>query len=177
MSAATRSRRPQTSARSSSRVCNSAGNGPWRLQTHWPIFSPISAGSRWRAARSEATVGQREDQRCADPLKSIAYGGEAGIRTLGRGLSPYNGLANRRFRPLSHLTARTTSIRCAGTCEITVAPALAPTKRKNRRHRAGKTVDFAKSHDPNEFVARFPGTGFLRTGDNFGDTFGPVFRA
>jgi hypothetical protein len=33
-------------------------------------------------------------------------GGEAGIRTLGRGLSPYNGLANRRFRPLSHLTAR-----------------------------------------------------------------------
>jgi hypothetical protein len=33
-------------------------------------------------------------------------GGEAGIRTLGTGLSPYNGLANRRFRPLSHLTAR-----------------------------------------------------------------------
>ncbi len=32
-------------------------------------------------------------------------GGEAGIRTLGRDLNPYNGLANRRFRPLSHLTA------------------------------------------------------------------------
>ena len=32
-------------------------------------------------------------------------GGEAGIRTLGTGFSPYNGLANRRFRPLSHLTA------------------------------------------------------------------------
>ncbi len=32
--------------------------------------------------------------------------GEAGIRTLGTGFSPYNGLANRRFRPLSHLTAR-----------------------------------------------------------------------
>jgi hypothetical protein len=32
-------------------------------------------------------------------------GGEAGIRTLGRGLSPYNGLANRRLRPLGHLTA------------------------------------------------------------------------
>ncbi len=31
-------------------------------------------------------------------------GGEAGIRTLGTGVSPYNGLANRRFRPLSHLT-------------------------------------------------------------------------
>ena len=32
-------------------------------------------------------------------------GGEAGIRTLDRGLSPYNGLANRRLRPLGHLTA------------------------------------------------------------------------
>ena len=32
-------------------------------------------------------------------------GGEAGIRTLGTGLSPYNGLANRRLQPLGHLTA------------------------------------------------------------------------
>jgi hypothetical protein len=31
-------------------------------------------------------------------------GGEAGIRTLGTGLSPYNGLANRRLQPLGHLT-------------------------------------------------------------------------
>ena len=32
------------------------------------------------------------------------YGGEAGIRTLGRALRPYNGLANRRLQPLGHLT-------------------------------------------------------------------------
>jgi hypothetical protein len=32
-------------------------------------------------------------------------GGEAGIRTLGRTLRPYNGLANRRLQPLGHLTA------------------------------------------------------------------------
>jgi hypothetical protein len=31
-------------------------------------------------------------------------GGEAGIRTLGRTLRPYNGLANRRLQPLGHLT-------------------------------------------------------------------------
>ena len=31
-------------------------------------------------------------------------GGEGGIRTLDRGLSPYNGLANRRLRPLGHLS-------------------------------------------------------------------------
>ena len=31
-------------------------------------------------------------------------GGEGGIRTLGTGFSPYNGLANRRIRPLCHLS-------------------------------------------------------------------------
>src|ERR1051326_559942 len=31
-------------------------------------------------------------------------GGEGGIRTLGRALWPYDGLANRCFRPLSHLS-------------------------------------------------------------------------
>ncbi len=34
-------------------------------------------------------------------------GGEGGIRTPGRVNSPYNGLAIRRFRPLSHLSANT----------------------------------------------------------------------
>ena len=32
-------------------------------------------------------------------------GGEGGIRTLGTGVSPYNGLANRRLQPLGHLSA------------------------------------------------------------------------
>ena len=39
--------------------------------------------------------------------KSLGYktsGGEGGIRTLGTGVSPYNGLANRRIRPLCHLS-------------------------------------------------------------------------
>ena len=31
-------------------------------------------------------------------------GGEGGIRTLGTGVSPYNGLANRRIRPLCRLS-------------------------------------------------------------------------
>ena len=31
-------------------------------------------------------------------------GGEGGIRTLGTGVSPYNGLANRRLQPLGHLS-------------------------------------------------------------------------
>ena len=39
-----------------------------------------------------------------DGLQKLS-GGEAGIRTLGRGLCPFNGLANRRLQPLGHLTA------------------------------------------------------------------------
>ena len=34
-------------------------------------------------------------------------GGEAGIRTLGTAIQPYNGLANRRLKPLGHLSAAT----------------------------------------------------------------------
>jgi hypothetical protein len=37
-------------------------------------------------------------------------GGEGGIRTLGTGVSPYNGLANRRIRPLCHLSGVRTYI-------------------------------------------------------------------
>ena len=54
-------------------------------------------------------------------------GGEGGIRTLGRGFSPYNGLANRRLQPLGHLTVsilltisaiRRRPIHCAVPCAI-----------------------------------------------------------
>ena len=54
-------------------------------------------------------------------------GGEAGIRTLGRSLSPYNGLANRRLQPLGHLTAtRNLSIRHASTYSEPVCPHSVP---------------------------------------------------
>jgi hypothetical protein len=36
--------------------------------------------------------------------RAMVAGGERGIRTLGRGVSPYNGLANRRLQPLGHLS-------------------------------------------------------------------------
>src|SRR5258708_14126693 len=37
-------------------------------------------------------------------LKPRLRGGERGIRTLDTGVSPYNGLANRRLQPLGHLS-------------------------------------------------------------------------
>ena len=46
-------------------------------------------------------------QECSEQPRGILIeiGGEAGIRTLGTALRPYNGLANRRLQPLGHLTA------------------------------------------------------------------------
>ena len=35
---------------------------------------------------------------------SVNNGGEAGIWTLGAGIHPHNGLANRRLKPLGHLS-------------------------------------------------------------------------
>ena len=43
---------------------------------------------------------------CINTLFSMQYrGGEGGIRTLGRALEPYDGLANRCLQPLGHLSA------------------------------------------------------------------------
>ncbi len=54
------------------------------------------AGARCR--NPEQSEGLREEE-----LRG-SNGGEGGIRTLGTGVSPYNGLANRRIRPLCHLS-------------------------------------------------------------------------
>ena len=58
----------------------------------------------WRRAGGVKTINKTGQE----------TGGEAGIRTLGRALRPYNGLANRRLQPLGHLTARLASIRDSG---------------------------------------------------------------
>src|SRR5438270_10664498 len=39
-------------------------------------------------------------------LDICLHHGEGGIRTPDRGISPYNGLANRRLQPLGHLSSR-----------------------------------------------------------------------
>src|SRR5436189_5923529 len=54
--------------------------------------------------------------------------GEGGIRTLDTAFGPYNGLANRRLRPLGHLSKTAPTIvdragRCKGATPITAADA------------------------------------------------------
>ena len=54
-------------------------------------------------------------QRYAIPCQLIGIkgsGGEGGIRTLDTGVSPYNGLANRRLQPLGHLSGVRNLPRC-----------------------------------------------------------------
>jgi hypothetical protein len=52
--------------------------------------------------------------------RKARHGGEAGIRTLGRVLKPYNGLANRRLKPLGHLTLRLAAL-AQGEPQVSVA--------------------------------------------------------
>ncbi len=56
----------------------------------------FTSGREGGAAGAVAGTGRRAGK----------AGGEAGIRTRGAGVTPLNGLANRRFRPLSHLSAK-----------------------------------------------------------------------
>src|SRR5688572_9550035 len=59
------------------------------------------------------------------PVPSGFFNGDGGIRTLDTGLSPYNGLANRRLQPLGHVSrpsaARAMSMIGAG---LNILPAL-----------------------------------------------------
>ena len=76
----------------------------------------IRAGCRapTQSESSERRGGRRrrpESLPHRHPVAKRRNGGEAGIRTLGRGLSPFNGLANRRLQPLGHLTASEESLR------------------------------------------------------------------
>ena len=67
----------------------------------------LLAGSTRHWPQPERRWGVRRVNGCRCPFgKELPEknGGEAGIRTLGRGLCPYNGLANRRLQPLGHLT-------------------------------------------------------------------------
>ena len=45
-----------------------------------------------------------------NPRFCAGFNGETGIRTPDTGLTPYNGLANRRLQPLGHLSKRTTPV-------------------------------------------------------------------
>ena len=85
---------------------------PADVQTHAP---PCLCATLSRDSRSDGVQGPHErigGRPGPEATKSLIRsnlqrqsGGEAGIRTLGRGLCPFNGLANRRLQPLGHLTA------------------------------------------------------------------------
>ena len=68
------------------------------------------------------------------PMSQREIGGEAGIRTLGTGFSPYNGLANRRLQPLGHLTAprKYTAEQRVGAKRIVAGPASRTDTRERR---------------------------------------------
>ena len=56
-----------------------------------------------KAGNAAGPESTERDETAVSP-RSNASGGEGGIRTRGRGVYPFNSLANCRFRPLSHLS-------------------------------------------------------------------------
>jgi hypothetical protein len=72
-------------------------------------FAAVGAFSRarqeWAVSIRQTSPGVGFGLRVGCKSLNHPAGGEGGIRTPGRGLGPYDGLANRCFRPLSHLSA------------------------------------------------------------------------
>ncbi len=95
-------------------------NGP-AIPDRTPTSSPTSSSAkRLHASAARCDEGEENSQdevreagsindagaaTSCDPVQSDTNGnGEAGIRTLGTGIIPYNGLANRPLQPLGHLS-------------------------------------------------------------------------
>lgn len=77
--------------------------GPGRRPTPLAHCGAMKLWSRGRCGAVDALRGVCRPS-LTRPGERAKAGGEAGIRTLGRVLKPYNGLANRRLQPLGHLT-------------------------------------------------------------------------
>src|SRR6266704_4809825 len=78
----------------------------------------------------------------------VGYG-EGGIRTPGRGFSPYNGLANRRLQPLGHLSGACAENNCSASGDFATAQGRAmfvhkPVRHQTRGSRERATMHFAK---------------------------------
>jgi|SRR5579863_2343277 len=99
-----------------SSVCDRIAFAPWIRATGLLICPPEKMGAtmahrvQWNTF--SGPVSERESQNCGvfkrfseecrpDSLHLRLNGGEGGIRTLGTGVSPYNGLANESFSPPS----------------------------------------------------------------------------
>jgi hypothetical protein len=90
--------------RASLRLANTGGEERRARGSDGPQRGFVTLGSAPRASSPMAKNPLRAARRAS--LRLANTGGEEGIRTPGTGLSPYNGLANRRLQPLGHLTAR-----------------------------------------------------------------------
>jgi hypothetical protein len=72
-----------------------------RVREGLPVRDTYRTPEQRQESRAQTKGGNNARRKC---LGFKTSGGEGGIRTLGTGVSPYNGLANRRIRPLCHLS-------------------------------------------------------------------------
>ena len=76
-------------------------DGPQNAAKFWRHFGD---GGKSKGGVDSSNDVTRLPSVASGEFMEASNGGEAGIRTLGRVLKPYNGLANRRLQPLGHLT-------------------------------------------------------------------------
>ncbi len=75
-----------------------------RVLSEWPAMSKRAERTRQRPFDSPGSL--RAFDVFSPSGENTSNGGERGIRTLGTGCYQYDGLANRCFRPLSHLSVQ-----------------------------------------------------------------------
>jgi len=71
---------------------------------HCRVVRSLQSGLSRKNREMRACFAHLARNTGGNSLQPRLRGGERGIRTLGTGVSPYNGLANRRIRPLCHLS-------------------------------------------------------------------------
>ena len=91
-------------------------------------FQWTSADFGGRETEAGRDAPESENAQVSEEKRAFAKeNGEVGIRTRDTGMTPYNGLANRRFQPLSHLSGRA----CAA-CGLSMLTIRAWADRVNR---------------------------------------------
>ena len=94
-----------TDGKSAGRSPKGPGKTLARNLAHEGGFQRTSADFGGLKVEARRDAPENENARVSEEKRAFPKeNGEGGIRTRGTGLIPYNGLANRRFQPLSHLS-------------------------------------------------------------------------
>ena len=92
-----------------------------RFDSIFDVLKPSVSEGGLSDTEVESLIAERQNARKQRNFpKYFLISGEGGIRTLGTSLSSYNGLANRPFRPLRHLSVSGGTAKLRGNSHIKI---------------------------------------------------------